>query len=135
MRVIAVGFFAFEDFENFLAVSDFTFSGDASERPGLFFSVAVPGEADFCSFTFWVDPRSAERVGFGIFPSGIDIFDEVHADLAGCISVGFSSFCGLDFWGLFYPLRVTIFCGEEGFVFSAVCSIVEELLLSFPLAG
>lgn len=118
-----------------MAVGDLTFSGDASESPSLFFTVAIPGEADFCSFTFWVDPRSAECVGFGILPSCVDIFDEVHTDLSGSIPMSLSSFCGLDFWGLFYPLRVTIFCGEEGFVFSAVCSIVEELLLPFPLAS
>lgn len=124
-----------EDFENFFTVVDFSFSGDASKDPGLFFSVAVPGEADFGSFTFWVDPRGAECVGFGILPSGVDIFDEVHTDLAGGISVCFTSFCSLDIWGLFDPTLVAGFCGEEGFVFSAVRSIVEELLLPFSLAG
>lgn len=132
--VVTVVFLAVKDFENFLTVVDFTFSGDASEDPGLFFSVAVPGEADFGSFTFWVDPRGTECVGFGILPSSVDIFDEVHTDFSGGIPVGFTSFCCLDIGGLFDPILVASFCGEEGFVFSAVRSIVEKFLVPFSLA-
>lgn len=79
----------------------------------MFFSVAIPSEADFATFSFGVDPRGAIGVGLGIFPTAIDVPDQMYTDSAGCIARCFASLGCLDVRGSIDQLLVTILCRLE----------------------